>query len=483
MTPTLGTQNAALSFALAEFATDRSLQLPDDARRVMRLSLYDWICVGRAGAQEPVSLLVRQWVSEDAGTPDAAVFGSAVRLPAKAAALSNGTTSHALDYDDTHFGHVGHPSVAVIPSALAIAEKVGASGKDFVDAALIGVEASCRIGAWLGRAHYQLGFHQTATAGCFGATLAACRLLGVSAEQTRHAMGIASSRASGLKSQFGTMGKPYNAGLAAANGVEAAELAAKGFVSEPEGLECAQGFGETHGGEMPPAGRVLDGLGTSFLFQSVQHKFHACCHGLHAALEALTEARDRHQLQPDRIESVTLTVNPRWLKVCNIPEPSTGLEAKFSYRLTAAMALTGRDTSALSTFSDATCKDNLLVRLRDRVHVIADDTVSDTQTHAVIECAGGESFKATYDLAQPLPIEMREERVRAKAAALLGAEPAATLWRRVVEVGECSNAVKSFGLVGGPVVPLEESVSGSGSMSGRRALAESGPEPEPDETT
>ncbi len=455
----MGTQKVSLSAALARFATDKSAHLPERARRVMRLSLFDWIAVGRAGTGEAVSRLVRQAVAEDGGAADASVFGCKVRLPARAAALSNGTTSHALDYDDTHFDYVGHPSVAVVPAALAVAEKNGASGNEFLNAALIGAEAACRVGVWLGRAHYQLGFHQTATSGCFGAALAACRLSGASPEQARQALGIASTRASGLKSQFGTMGKPYNAGIAAANGVEAAELAIKGFVSEPEGLECAQGFGETHGGEMPSPGAVLEGLGTTFLFESVQHKFHACCHGLHAALEALTGARERYQLQPDRIESVRLTVNPRWLKVCNISEPATGLEAKFSYRLTAAMALAGRDTSALATFSDATCENELLVRLRNRIAVHADEAVSDTQTHAVIERTDGMPVDASYDLSQPLPIEAREERVRAKAAALLGEEPAAKLWQQVAEASESSEAVRSFDLVG--AAPLRGALNGS----------------------
>ena len=123
--------------------------------------------------------------------------------------------------------------------------------------------------------------------------MAAARLLGLDEERARHALGIASTRTSGLKSQFGTMGKPYHAGMAAANGVEAALLAAAGFVSRPDGLDCAQGFGETHAGAGIDPAAILDGLGRDFIFEAVQHKFHACCHGTHAALDALIEARGR----------------------------------------------------------------------------------------------------------------------------------------------------------------------------------------------
>ncbi len=154
----------------------------------------------------------------------------------------NGATSHALDYDDTHFGHVGHPSVGIYPAALAVAEETGASAAAVADAFLLGAEASVRIGMLLGAVHYNRGFHQTATAGAFGATVAAGRLYGLNRAQMRAAIGLCATRASGLKSQFGTMGKPYNAGIAAANGVECAALARAGFTSADDGLEGPQGF-------------------------------------------------------------------------------------------------------------------------------------------------------------------------------------------------------------------------------------------------
>ena len=159
------------------------------------------------------------------------VYGDRLR----AAALVNGAISHALDYDDTHFAHIGHPSVAVLPAALATAEAVDAPASAVLDALLLGAEASIRVGVALGRPHYDRGFHQTATSGAFGATVAAARVLGLNRETTRHALSLVSTRASGLKSQFGSMGKPYNAGLAAANGVEAAELARRGFLSCDDG--------------------------------------------------------------------------------------------------------------------------------------------------------------------------------------------------------------------------------------------------------
>jgi 2-methylcitrate dehydratase PrpD len=421
----------AMSFtgAIAEFAArSDATGFPESARRVLRLSLLDWCAVARAGVDEPVSRIVRAMIEAEGGTPDATVIGSPGKCPARAVALANGATSHALDYDDTHFDYIGHPSVAIMPAALAVAEKVGASGREFLDAALIGVETACRVGAWLGSRHYLHGFHQTATSGCFGATAAVARLLRLDVERTRHALGLAATRASGLKSQFGTMGKPYNAGIAAANGVECATLASLGFVSRPDGLECEQGFAATHAGEQRDIVAVLAGLGAMFRFETVQHKLHACCHGTHATLEALIAARTKYSPVVEDIESVAVFVSPHWLKVCDIPAPKTGLEAKFSYRLTSAMALAGYNTGALATFTDAICVDQKLVLLRDRVTAEGDPALNDTSARVRITMKSSAAIEEFCDLDRPLPIATRKTKVRAKASSLVGAVNAGAMW-------------------------------------------------------
>ncbi len=408
------TQNLA-AFALAP--------LPDtEAKEVMRLSMLDWAAVGLAGAHEPVARLLRAQAEGEAGAPEASLIGAQTRVPARMAALVNGATSHALDYDDTHFAHIGHPSVAVIPATLAVAEKVGATGAALQEAALVGAEASIRVGLWLGRGHYQTGFHQTATAGAFGAAVAAGRLLGLSETEMTSAIGLVSTRASGLKSQFGTMGKPLNAGLAASNGAEAALLAARGFASYPDGLEGPQGFGETHHG----AGDLtaLDGLGRDWLVKTVQHKFHACCHGLHATLEALM----RFEGDREAIGQITIATHPRWLRVCNIAAPRTGLEAKFSYAHVAALSLAGHDTARLESFDDSLTGDTNLSALRGRVDIVADDTLTEMQARVMLSLIDGSEQTLFHDLDVPVPMRDRTARIRAKATALLGEARAHTLW-------------------------------------------------------
>ncbi|WP_170425352.1 MmgE/PrpD family protein [Ruegeria arenilitoris] len=391
-------------------------------RVVTSLSVLDWIAVGRAGVDEPVSRAVRDLVLGEGGAEQARLFGGGA-APLRGTALVNGTVSHALDYDDTHFAHIGHPSVAVLPAALAASEWDDRILVDFLEAALVGMETSIRIGLWLGRDHYQAGFHQTATSGAFGAAVAAGRILGFDAVQMQKVLGLTATRAAGLKAQFGTMGKPYNAGLAASAGVEAALLVAGGFDPNAEALEGAYGFGATHKGQADTAA-ALDGLGEDWLFESVSHKFHACCHGLHAALEA---ARDLDIAEPE-VAEIKVKTHPRWMSVCNQTSPTTGLGAKFSYRTVIAMQALGYDTALPASYSEKVCADPRLTSLRDRVAVEADETLSETQAHLTLLRRDGARMEATHDLLTPMPLSDREDRVRGKAAKLIGSDAADAIW-------------------------------------------------------
>lgn len=432
--------HGGLTARAAAFAVNRSLVFPADALGIARLSVFDCLAVALAGAQEPVSQAVRDLVRREGGTQDAFAIGLDQRLPARAAALLNGTAAHALDYDDTHFDFVGHPSVAVLPAALAVAEQRQASGKALLEAFLTGVEVTCRIGAWLGRPHYNAGFHQTATSGAFGAAAASARLLGLDGGQASHALGLAATRASGLKCQFGTMGKPFHAGMAAATGVESATLAALGFTARPDAIECDGGFAATHGASQPGSEDPFASLTDGFRFDQVQYKFHACCHGTHPALDALIGLRDAHGLRPGDIARVTLAIAPQWLPVCCIPQPATGLEAKFSMALTAAMVLAGVDTASLQAFSEQSCADSQLRSLAAKVEIVPDPAVADTACRATVTTAYGAELRCDTDLCKPIPFENKAARLRAKADALLGAARARQLWLLVESLDQIQAA-------------------------------------------
>lgn len=399
------------------------------ALHVVRLSMLDWAAVTIGGQNEPVARIVRELVREEKGTKQAIAIGLERMVPARSAALVNGTVSHALDYDDTHFAYIGHPSVAVFPAAFAIADKINSNMQALQEASLIGLETATRVGIWLGRTHYRTGFHITSTAGTFGATAACARLLGLSPYQTRMALSLAASKASGIKVQFGTMGKPFHAGMAASAGVEACLLAEKGFVSGDNGLDGNQGFDKTHRSENNDF--AFENMGLEWLFRDVSHKFHACCHGTHAMLEAIALLKNRHDIDLDEIENVEVTTHPQYLNVCNIQKPSTGLEAKFSYRLIAAMGLLGIDTSHPDSFTDKICRDADLKKLRDIIVVKTAEHLTDSQVQVTIQMSNNRTFQSDYDLLDLKDPTEREMKVRKKAKCLLGLEKADFIWEQL----------------------------------------------------
>src|SRR5262249_24845515 len=199
-----------------------------------------------------------------------------------------------------------------------------------------------------------------------GGAAACAHRRGLDAEATARALGIAGTQAAGLKSQFGTMCKPFHAGKASHNGLLAARLAARGFSSRPDLVECEQGFALTHGPDFNPEAALADPPSGFHIFGNL-FKYHAACYLTHGPIECAREIRERHGVAPDDIARITLSLYKSCERVCNIAAPTNGLEAKFSLRQTVAMALAGVDTASLDAYSAATASDPALVRLREKV--------------------------------------------------------------------------------------------------------------------
>lgn len=423
----LHAETAETAETLATLAIRPLDDVPDALIRTARHSLFDTLVVMRAGAHEPVAQIMRAEALNGGGRADASVCGSAIRVPARTAALTNGTIAHALDYDDTHFGHVGHVSVAVLPAALAVGEAANASARDVLVAFALGAEAACRAGRALGRSHYLKGFHQTGTSGAFGAAVAAARLYGLDGPAARHAISLVATLAAGLKCQFGTMGKPLNAGAAAANGVEAAGLASRGFKAADDGFAGPQGFIGTHDGEGASAGRAL-------LFPANTYKFHACCHGTHAMIEALRSLIGKTA----EVTHIIVRTNPRWLAVCDLKAPRTALEVKFSYAALAAMVLAGISTASDKAYTDALAHDPRIKRVLDRVTVIGDDGVADTAATVSVTFADGTERSKAHDLATPMDTDALGARLTDKARSVVGPTTADRLTRATASIDELS---------------------------------------------
>jgi len=374
--------------------------LPPPARELVRQCVLDYLGVAVAGASDGLVRLLLDEMNEAGGAPTASVIGHELRLPALSAALVNGAAAHALDYDDVNMAMPGHPSVAILPALLALAELRHSSGHAVATAFVAGYETTCRIGAALQPGHYNLGFHSTGTIGSFGAAAACARLLGLDAETTAIALGIAGTQAAGLKSQFGTMCKPFHAGKAAQCGLLAARLAARGFSSRTDIVECVQGFALTHGPDFAPAAALAEPEGGLHLFANL-FKYHAACYLTHAPIECARRLREDHRLEPDAIAGITLRLDASCERVCNIPAPSDGLQSKFSLRQTVAMALAGVDTASLGAYSAENARDPRLVGLRERVVLDWQDSWPQTLSELELELTDGRRPMARHDAGIP----------------------------------------------------------------------------------
>jgi 2-methylcitrate dehydratase PrpD len=376
----------------------RQASLPQDALTVAKQCVLDWFAVTLAAYDEPLACILRDQAGK-AGAGTATIVGTSSRCAPAEAALVNGATSHALDYDDGHHLVGGHPTVAIFPAALAIAETLGSSGRDLLRALIVGMEAEAAIGSLALPEHYDRGFHATGTLGAFGAAAAAGFLLDLDETQMAMALGLAGTQAAGLKAMFGTMAKPFHAGKASSNGVLAACLAKRGFTAHADILDAPQGFLDTQGRSHPsrdirllPPGEVI--LDTLF-------KFHAACFLTHSTIEAVSYLRDTYRFAPGDIASIDLHVHPGHLAACNIPSPQSGLEVKFSLRHLAALVVCGADTAAIGAYTDETAHRPDAVALHDFVRVHGDGTER-TAAEVRIGLKSGESINRAENVGVPL---------------------------------------------------------------------------------
>jgi len=405
----------AITDQLAQRALNISIKdAPDPVRQVVRQCVLDTIGVTVAGLRDPAVQLLREELEEEGGAPQAQIIGSPLRLSRQGAALLNGMASHVLDYDDVNFALMGHPSVPVLPAALALAEHLHASGEALMTAFLAGYEIECGIGLLVAPGHYGAGFHATATLGTFGAAVACARLLGADETQMRHAIGIAATHAAGLKSMFGTSCKPLHAGMAARSGLLAATLARRGFDSRPDALECEQGFAATHSADFEPDKALAAPPGGWHVLHNL-FKYHASCYETHATIECARRLQAEGRMRAEDIEQVDVRVNPYCDRICNIAEPATGLEAKFSLRLTAAMALAGIETSDPDAFNDSLANDPTLVGLRDRVTVGFDRHIGQGCAELRVRSRHGEVYETRHNAALPASdLDAQAQRLRGK---------------------------------------------------------------------
>lgn len=368
---------------IAEFVVkSRWDEVPAAAVDAARRAILDCLGVMLAGATEPAARIVQRVAEAEGGAPLATVVGTGRRTGAVWAALANGTAAHALDFDDTNFAMMGHPSAPVLSATLAAGELALADGRAVVHAFLLGFEVETTLAEVINPAHYEHGWHATCTLGTIGAAAAAARVLALDAVQTRTALAAAASQASGLKENFGTMTKPFHAGHAARSGVLAALLAREGWTASEQALEGPQGYLAVLGAGT----RRLEALDTlaapwKILTTGVAVKPWPSCACTHSIIDNALGLRRAHGFRPEDVEEAVIGVHRTVPRILIHSRPRTGLEGKFSGEFSAAAALV-EGKVGVSTFEDAKVEDPAIRRMMERVRLEVDPSLpSDLERH------------------------------------------------------------------------------------------------------
>jgi 2-methylcitrate dehydratase PrpD len=320
-----------------------------------KMAMLDWfaaLLLAFAEDRDSIEPLLRT-AKRLGGRRTASVVGERFMTSPAWAALVNGYAGHLLDYDETTPPVRSHLTACVFPAVLAMGEEKGATGADLLEAYIIGYEVAIRIGEAMTPGWMQEGWHGTPIFGIFGAAAGCGRLEGLSPDEAAHALGIASSMASGIATNFGTMTKPLHAGQAAKNAVLAALLAKEGVTASVEAIE---GFFQAHSWSSPAKAEALQKLGNPWAMETkgtINPKLYPCCHGLATTIEYGIIFKEKYGLTPGEIEEIEIYSAPKALSAMHSRRyadtgedidwryegpprqlapgiPATGKEAKFS---------------------------------------------------------------------------------------------------------------------------------------------------------
>ena len=324
--------------------------------------VLDTLGVLVAASAEPLMGILDGFLTDLGPGDGATILGTGRRTSVVNAALVNGILAHGLDYDDSSWRLIGHPSAAVLPALLAIGERQKSSGRELLCAYVLGTEVSCKIGQAAEPELYEAGWHATGVVGVLGATAASAYLLHLTEAQLGMALGIAASLACGLRQNFGSLTKPFHAGAAAQHGVVAALLAKHGFTSNPNSLEGKAGFVHNFTGGKRTVGSLNLGSPFDMLDPGFFVKPFPSCAATHTAIEATINLVHRHNLRPENIHKVQFGSGPVGPIMLVHRQPNTGFEGKFSMPFVIAMAI--KDGSVgLDTFTDENAKHPLVRQL------------------------------------------------------------------------------------------------------------------------
>ncbi len=361
--------------------------LPPAVRKEATRTLLNWVGVAVGGSHHPTVDDAIAAMKPFSGPPQAGILGRRERFDILNAAMINGISSHIFDYDDTHLKTIIHPAGPVVSAMLALSEYHPVSGKDFLNAVVLGVETECRIGNAVYPDHYDRGWHITGTAGVFGSAAATGKLLGLTEQQMVWALGIAASQPVGFRESFGSMTKSFNVGRAANNGMTAAILASKNYTSSDQMIEAKRGWANTISDKRDYR-EITEGLGQHYEAALNTYKPFACGIVLHPAIDAAIQLRNQYKLKPEQIDHIDLRVNPLVLELTGKKTPREGLEGKFSIYHSVAIAII-EGAGGEKQFSDRAVRDPVVVALRGKVMPVVDKSIKPEQVDMTVVLKDG----------------------------------------------------------------------------------------------
>jgi 2-methylcitrate dehydratase PrpD len=361
--------------------------LPANVRKEGVRTLLNWVGVAVGGSRHQTVDIAVATLAPFSGPQQASLFGRRERFDIMNAAFINGVSSHIFDYDDTHLKTIIHPAGPVASAILALSEMQPVSGKDFLNALVLGVETECRIGNSVYPNHYDVGWHITGTAGVFGSAAAVGKLLKLNEQQMVWALGLAASQPVGLRESFGSMNKSFNPGRAASNGIFAAILASKNFTSSDEMIEAKRGWANTISTKQD-YNEILGDLGKRYEAALNTYKPFACGIVMHPAIDAAIQLRNENKFDPDQIDHIDLKVHPLVLELTGKKTPHEGLEGKFSIYHAVAVALV-EGAGGEKQFSDRAVNDPTILALRGKVNPVITPGIKPEQVDMTVVLKDG----------------------------------------------------------------------------------------------
>lgn len=370
-----------LSEQLAQYIVDvRYEDIPQEVVQFTKLCIVDYYASLLKGEEAAPVQMMEQVAQVIGGEPQAtAVTG--LKTSITNAAFINGGASHVIELDDIHKASIVHAATVIMPAAIALAEWKNLSGKQLIEAVIVGYEVAFRVGETVTPSHYY-HFHNTATCGTFGATAAVAKLLELSAEQIVQALGSAGTQAAGLWEfiEDGAMSKQLHPGKASMNGILSALLAKQGFTGASAIFEGRRGFFEAMS-ERYDVTRMTKNLGKQYKIMENSFKVHASCRHTHAAMDLALMLHDKLQHQGrDAVKSIEVGAYKVALDITDATNPQTIYAAKFSMQFCVAMALlTGK--GGFDAFNESTLQDQTIRTVMEKLTVCVDEEIHSKYPH------------------------------------------------------------------------------------------------------